>query len=447
MCVIGLGRIGLPIALVTAKRGYTVYGVDIDPGLVKDLGKGRVRFREPGLEQLLSSCRHRFRATADLKEAISNSNVILCCVGTRRFFKRKPNLNLLWRIFEDLASVDISGRLIILKTTVPLGTTRKLAHYLEEKTCLKVDRDFFMAFSPERTVEGKAVLELQTLPVVVGGVADQSSKRAVDFYKATGADVVNVVTAEAAELVKMIDNAYRITKFAFSNDISFVAEKIGLNVFEIIDAANYRYPRNDIPYPTCGVSGYCLSKDPYYLEEAFDQVAKERGFASLWMTARRSYDFRVKQLVAQIEQSLGSGDTKTKKRALVCGVAFKSNIDDVRDSHGLAIARELTKRGMLVSIWDPWVVSNPVGYRSCKNATDAFKGKDVAVFTVAHSQFKRAVNSMRRLSSLMRTPLIYDGAGLFRGRWGLNAPYDLIGTGLPRKAGAVPKKHRREHSD
>jgi nucleotide sugar dehydrogenase len=446
--VIGLGRIGLPIALVTAAKVHRVFGVDIDAVLVKELKEGRTRLLEPRLTELLHLCSDRFEPTTNLKSALLRSSVILCCVGTRRFARNRPDLRLLWKIIKDLSEHELKGRLIILKTTVPIGTTREITNYLERATGLRADKDFYMAFSPERTVEGRAVEELLKLPVVVGAVGEASLQRAVRFYKSTGADVVKVVSPEAAELIKLVDNAYRLTKFAFSNDITLVAERIGANAFDVIEAANYKYPRNDIPYPTCGVSGYCLSKDPYYLEEAFKPMRMERGFSSIWMCARRSYDHRTKSLVKQIEQSLKMKGMKFREsRTLVCGIAFKSNIDDIRDSHGLLIARELAKRGSQVSIWDPWITVSVNGFQMHREPTAAFRDKDVAIFTVAHRQFVEVAKreKMRQLTKLMRTPVVYDGAGLFRRDRVMGSSFDLIGTGYP-DMGNRPHQHSGKDS-
>ena len=431
--VIGLGRIGLPIALVTASKGHHVYGVDTDPILVKGLEAGRIRLSEPGLADVLRSCNGRFEPTTNLKLALLQSGVILCCVGTRRFARNRPDLRLLWKIIKDLAVPELKGKLIILKTTVPVGTTRKVTNHIERTTGLRADKDFYVAFSPERIVEGKAVKELQELPAIIGGVGEASLRRSVRFYKSTGVDVVSVASAEAAEFIKLIDNVYRLTKFAFSNDIALIAEKIGVNAFDVIDAANHRYPRNNIPYPTCGVSGYCLSKDPYYLEEAFKSIGKERGFASIWMYGRRSYDYRTKRVVEQIERDLKKRGMKiAESRALVCGIAFKSNIDDIRDSHGVDIARELAEKGSQVSIWDPWITTPLNNFPTHNNPTTAFRGKDVAVFTVAHRQFLDLTHNLHRLTKNMRIPLIYDGAGIFRHHdTRRKSSYYLIGTGYP----------------
>jgi len=432
-CVIGLGRIGLPIALVIAKRGWTVHGVDIDEERVKQLGRGEIPIFEPGLSKLLDSCRDRFTPTTDLENAVERCSVILCCVGTRRFAKKRPDLRLLNQIFRDLSHLKISNKLIILKTTVPIGTTRGLSRYLQGLTRLRPDKDFFMAFSPERFLEGNAVRELETLPVIVGAVGQESLKRVVEFYKTLDLEVLDVGAAEAAELIKLMDNTYRITRFAFANEISLIAERLGLNAFDLIDAANYHYPRNSIPYPTCGVSGYCLTKDPSYLEEAFNPISRRRKFPSIWLAARRSYDLRTRSVVTEVSRRLGRlGLAPRESRVLVCGVAFKSNIDDVRDSHGLLIANQLHKRGMRVSIWDPHV-TEVNQFRFHQNPAEAFRGKDAAIFTVAHREFVNVQNRIERYTKLMRTPLIYDGAGIFRGGAHRRRPYTLIGTGLPRQ--------------
>jgi UDP-N-acetyl-D-mannosaminuronic acid dehydrogenase len=315
ICVIGLGRIGLPFALLAAKKGFTVHGVDTNPKIVNSLRNGRMPFSEPGLSQLIATSGSRLRPTTTLLEAVDQSSTVLCCVGTRRYATNRPNLKLLYKIFRDLASTNIGGRLIVLRTTVPIGTTRALAGYLAELTGLRADTDFYLAFAPERTVEGVAVQELETLPVVIGAMGQESLGRATDFYNRMGVEVVKVVNPEAAELVKLIDNTFRITRFAFANDIASISERIGVNAYDVIDAANYKYPRNSVPYPSCGVSGYCLTKDPYYLEEAFRPIQAERHFCSIWMNARKSYDFRSRELVGQILRFLGKMGRVSKASA------------------------------------------------------------------------------------------------------------------------------------
>lgn len=436
VCVIGLGRIGLPIALVTADRGHYVHGVDIDSHLVGELKRKHLRFYEPRLKELLKRNFSRFNPTTSLEEGIRESDVILCCVGTRRYATNKPNLALLWKVFSQLTKIDLNEKLIILKTTVPIGATRKVAMFVASSTGLRPDLGFFMAFSPERIVEGKAVQELKSLPAIVGAVGPASLKRAVKFYETTLVEVVSVKTLEAAEFLKLIDNTYRITKFAYANDISLVAERTGLNIYDIIDAANKGYPRNSIPYPTCGVSGYCLTKDPYYLEESFRPVSKERGFSSMWITARKSYDFRSRKLVEQVQRHLErKGKRADQCRILICGLAYKANVDDIRDSHGLQMAKEFRKRRMEVSIWDPFIAKRYLGFQFYKDPNKAFTGKDAAIFTVGHKQFLKVSSRINELTELMRTPLVYDGAGVLRKFYTRkDCQFTLIGTGIAEQA-------------
>jgi UDP-N-acetyl-D-mannosaminuronic acid dehydrogenase len=432
VCVIGLGRIGLPIALTTADRGHNVYGVDIDPHLVRELNDGHLRFYEPGLKRLLEKNYSRFTPTTSLDQGIQSSTIVLCCVGTRRYATNKPNLGLLWKVIARLEEVDLKGKLIILKTTVPIGTTGKVVQHIATATGLSPDREFFAAFSPERIVEGKAVQELRSLPAVVGAAGPASLKRAVRFYTAMHVNVVSVTSLEAAEFVKLIDNTYRITKFAYSNDIALIGERLGLNIYDIIDAANKGYPRNNIPYPACGVSGYCLTKDPYYLEAAFQPVSKKRGFASLWIAARKSYDFRTRDVVEQVQQLLVSKGRRIERcRILLCGLTFKANVDDVRDSHGLEIAEEFQRRKMKVSVWDPCISKRPPGFSFYTDPKEAFRGKDGAIFTVAHKQFIKISSRIHDLTQVMRTPLIYDGAGVLRKYYTRrDSQFMLIGTGF-----------------
>lgn len=415
--VVGLGRVGLPLALVLADGGHNVLGIDRDNALLLKLQSKECPFYEPGLADLLR--RHingRIKLSDRVSDATKAGDTICITVGTHLSASRSPLLENLYQVADELASPDLRGKLIICKVTVPLGTTMSLKAYLEEKSGLACGSDFYLAFSPERIVEGKAIEETRRLPVIVGGVDQRSHRKAVDFYKATGGRVIEVENATAAELVKLIDNSYRCTIFAFANDIALVAERYGLDAGALIHAANDGYPRNNIPFPSCGVSGYCLTKDPLYLEASFADIAKERGFPSLWFSGRKTNDYMPLHTVDLTEEALRERDrTVRMAEVLVCGVTYKENIDDVRASHGIEIAGELERRGARVSVYDPWPPQEiDLGFRRYDEVGEAFAGKDAVIFTVKHRQFVEWKGArLRQLMSYMRTPVLIDGWNIF----------------------------------
>lgn len=431
VCVIALGRTGLPTALVLAKKGYEVIGIDINETLVRELNEGKVPFYEQGMRELLNEVQTKFRATTRLEEGLEDADIVVICLGTRKYANQEPNLKPLERVVLELAEYDIRGKLVVFKTTVPIGTTRKLTKELENRTGYGCGKDFYVAYCPERIVEGRAIEEMEKLPKVIGAMDNESLNRAVDLYSRVGGSIVQVETPEAAEAVKLIDNTYRITMFAFANEVALLAETCGLDAHKLIESANKDYPRNNIPFPSSGVGGYCLTKDPYYLEEAFKTVSKKRGFRSIWLHARKINDFLVDWLVNRLENNLAHrGISLRDSRVLICGIAYKANIDDARESHGLAIAQELYKKGVHVTVWDPWVTRyRPTDLIYHDNPQEAFKGVDAAVFTVKHRQFETLRPRIQQFARLMRTPVIFDGAGIFNDAE-KNGEFELLSTGV-----------------
>jgi len=399
---------------VVAKRGHNVVGVDTNTEVVRALTMRRPLFQEPHLRETLRSVGAKFRATADLEEGTSSSEVVLVCVGTRRYADRKPDLRVVKRIISRLGEFNLKGKLIVFKTTLPVGATREFASQLGKGTGLKCDNEFYVAFCPERIVEGRAIEEIENLPKIIGAIGPKSLKAAVRFYKTIGGTLVPVHSVEAAEIVKLIDNAYRITRFAFANEVALLAEANGLNAYELISAANRDYPRNDIPFPSCGVGGYCLTKDPWYLEQAFVKISAARGFHSIWLYARKVNDHMINSTADRIESVLADhGVAIERSQVAICGIAYKANVDDIRDSHGLFLAEELRRRGARVKVWDPLVKEELAGDLAIyREPYPVFRKADAVMFTVNHRKFHLSQREMWRLVRSMRTRIIFDGAGV-----------------------------------
>jgi nucleotide sugar dehydrogenase len=415
--VIGLGRVGLPIALILAKSGYKVFGVDNNVALLQKLRNKEAPYQEPGIAQLIDRYMNEEIKTSDrIGHAVNNSDVILVAIGTHISQDGVPTLDNIYGLVDELGYENLKGRLIIFNTTLPLGTTIKLKDILEERTNLKCGVDFLVAYSPERMVQGKAIKETETLPHIVGGVDTRSQQEAIEFYQTIGNKVVAVENSTAAEFAKLIDNSYRSTIFAFANDVALLAEKYGLNAGEVIWAANDSYPRNNIPFPSCGVSGYCLTKDPLYLESSFESITVERGFPSLWFSGRRTNDYMPVHTSNLTEEALREQGRELRgAEILVCGITYKENVDDIRASHGIDIAEELKQRGANVSVYDPWLAPEvDLGFNRCNEATEAFRHKDAVIFTVKHQQFMEwKGEQLMRLVSSLKNRVIIDGWNMF----------------------------------
>ncbi|MFW5895270.1 MAG: nucleotide sugar dehydrogenase [archaeon] len=433
VCVIGAGRIGLPISLVVADEGFEVIALDRDEELISSLRNKESPFYEPQMGELLDKhINSNMQLTSDLEKGLKSSDIIIITIGSGLTDENEPDMDNVWGLLRNLVEYNLKGKLLIFKTTLPMGTTNKIKDFIEEKTDLIGDEDFFMSFCPERIVEGKAIEELRTLPNIIGGIGRNSTEKTSKFMKNFGGNIIEFQNPTAAEFVKLIDNTYRITKFGYSNDLAYIAEVYDLDVFDIIDAANEGYDRNQVPYPSCGVTGYCLTKDPHYLENSFKGISESRGFSSVWYYARKSTDHREKYSYQQIKKVLEKQKIDLNEaNVLVCGITYKENVDDIRMSHGSNLADKLYEDGANISVWDPWVDDKTLNYDLYRKPNKAFMDKDIAIFTVPHTQFQEVASNgkIKNYIEKMENKVIFDGWGLFRDV-DFNNPIIYFGTGL-----------------
>jgi len=393
LVIFGLGRIGLPISLVCADSGYHVTGIDINKQLINSIKKGDLAFKEQGMKTLLAKHlnknffpKHQEDSVeTDLKQA----NYIMLAVGTGfAKYPEKPNLSTLYSIIGQIIATGLEGKTIILRVTLPIGTTDDIKNLIEKKTGLKEGKDFWFSFVPERTMEGKAIEEERKLPKIVGCYNDEGFRKVNSFFKKIGGNIVRASNPRTAEFIKLIDNSWRNTRFAFANELAFLADTNGVDVMEAIESANKGYKRNEIPCPG-PVSGYCLGKDPYLLELAFEETAEKRGFGSVWFYGRQANDWLSEKIVTDVKG----------KNILVAGLSFKENIDDYRYSHSIDIARMLLAKGYNVTVCDPFLNDNYYttlpedikdkvkGYVALKDALT--KKLDTIIFTTRHDEYKK----------------------------------------------------------
>lgn len=417
LIIIGLGYVGLTMGLALADKGFKVTGIDTDESRLNMLRSGKSYVHEIGLPELLrENINKNFFVSSDLPE---DGDVYIISVGTpitKKNGKKEPDLTFLESALDTISKKLNTGDLIILRSTVPIGTSRNyVMKVLEEKTDLKCGIDFHLAFAPERTAEGKALKELHTLPQVIGGFNQDSTEATAALFKEITHTIIRVDSLEAAEMVKLINNTFRDYVFAFSNKLSQIAYKYNINIFDIIKAANEGYPRDPVPYPSPGVGGPCLTKDPFILSHVAKGIQMNGEIFESSRAINESMHNHVFETVEDLVKSTGK---KLKDcNVLVCGLAFKGNPEtgDLRNSTSIEIA-DLFK-GKVKNLFGYDAVADEkeiieFGFKYAK-IPEGFKDIDILLFLNNHKSFEKLdVFNMTRM--LNDYPLIYDAWGIFR---------------------------------
>lgn len=354
VCVIGLGYVGLTLSLHLAKKNIFVRGFDSNKKLIQELASGKTHIFEKNLEKLLKkSLKNKmFQVSGKIQ---NDCNVYIVTVGTPLSYNKiqkkfTSNLNSVKIITEKLSNIISKKSLIVFRSTLPVGTCRNIVVEIFRKKKLKVEKDYFLSFAPERTVEGNAIKELQELPQIVSGYGNKSLKMSSSFFKKISNEIVKVRSLEAAEMVKLLNNSFRDLSFAFSNQVSMICNEYNLNTNEIIKSANRNYPRNQIPLASPGVGGPCLTKDPYILDES---ISENNNTKSLFTVSRDINNKIVFNLIGRIKKLLGSNK---KRKILLCGLSFKGypETKDYRGSITLMFFEYLKKNSNFkIFIHDP----------------------------------------------------------------------------------------------
>lgn len=358
VAVIGMGYVGLTLAVSLANRGHQVTGLDINKKIIKSLSGGNSHIFEPGLDDMLKANINR-KSIEFCKDFESEAHQIyIIAVGTPLDSDSKPNLLPLLQSLDAISKVLKKGNQVMLRSTVPVGITKEVVvPHLEKMTDLIAGKDFYVSFAPERTIEGGAMHELKTLPQIVGGFSAICTKLSVDFWSTLTPTVVRVTSIEAAEMVKLANNTFRDLSFAFSNELALLSDKYNVNAFDLIYAANEGYPRNKIPLPSPGVGGYCLTKDPILFSSDIKGLRED---AILGISSRKVNQKAALYPINLIERYLKRQGFKINQiEVLIIGIAFKGLPEtiDIRGSVALDIFHNLQGRVKKVYGWDA-VVSN-----------------------------------------------------------------------------------------
>jgi UDP-N-acetyl-D-mannosaminuronic acid dehydrogenase len=368
--VIGIGRIGLPLALSFADRGLTVLGVDADPERLTAVAEGRMPFDEPGAQDALDRVHAsgRLELSDSVADAARAENIVIT-LGTPSFSHIEIDMGAIRSVLDDLLPVLREGQLLVLRSTVAPGTTDFVAGYLEKHRGLQVGEDIFVAHVPERIAADKFMEEIGTLPCIVGGVGEASGEHAARLFEALGAPIVQTSPVQA-ELAKIWANILRYATFALPNLLMMDCERHGANVFEVIDLINRDYPRGGIAHPGF-TAGTCLRKDFAFSEE-------RSNAPGMLLAISRVNESVPLFLVEGVKRRLG--DLRDRKVA-VLGLAFKGDTDDERDSLSHKLIRLLERELADVAVHDP-VVATPTA-----SFEDAVRGAAVVVVATNHSAY------------------------------------------------------------
>ncbi|HEY8808748.1 MAG TPA: nucleotide sugar dehydrogenase [Solirubrobacterales bacterium] len=402
--IVGLGYVGLPLAVSFAQAGHDVVGLDADARKIEALGEGR-SYIEDIPDAALTSLSGSLRATADYAE-LGPCEAVVICVPTPLTGSREPDLTYITEAATALAEVLQAGQLVVLESTTYPGTTRERLLPVLEESGLSAGSDFHLAFSPERIDPGRVDHTIRTTPKLVGGLTPSCSDRARELYGLICDEVVVLSGPEAAELSKLLENIFRSVNIALVNELSQLCNRLEIDIWEVIDAAAtkpFGFMRFD---PGPGMGGHCLPVDPFYL--AFK--AREHDFYPEFIElAGKINQAQPVFCVERIERALNQAEKPVKgSRILILGVSYKAGIGDVRESPALKIAKQLQQLGGEVSYHDPHVPELPeLDLASVDLETD-LPACDVAAIVTAHPEVDYG-------NVVAKAPLVVDFRGVSRG--------------------------------
>ncbi|MEE2904392.1 MAG: nucleotide sugar dehydrogenase [Myxococcota bacterium] len=438
--VLGLGYVGLTLALELSREGFRVTGVDVSQDRIAKLKNNESYVHEIGLPELLRDQLNRnFFPTTQMPE---DGDVFIVSVGTPVLQESesgipKPQLSQITSAATMVGKSLKPGSLVILRSTVPVGCTRDIViPILEQTSELKAGRDFHVSFAPERTVEGKALRELRTLPQVIGGINKDSVEATAALFRDLTPMLVRVDSLESAELVKLINNTFRDLVFSYANQLAQIGAHFNIDVVDVIRAANHGYPRDKVPLPSPGVGGPCLTKDPYIMHE----VSKRAGIESTLFLQGRVINESMCGTVADslLEKLKSQGYDSGNTKILACGLAFKGEPEtgDLRSSTGAEIALDLKARGWNVVGHDPVASAEDIRQIGLEAAEfDDAIGEAAVLLVLNNHRFYRNLDIAKFVRQMPERPIIFDTWHIFEPDLILDSkPCTYMGLGFTRSS-------------
>src|SRR5687767_4157318 len=407
--VIGLGYVGLPLAVEFAKRGFDVTGFDVDQSKVTEINAGRSYILDVKTEDVKASVdAGRLRATRDMSK-LQDMDAIDICVPTPLRKTKDPDLSYVVQAVDSVKAHLKRGQLVILESTTYPGTTDEVVQPALEEGGLKAGEDFHLAFSPERVDPGNESYSTKTIPKVVGGVNKASTELAADLYRSIIDNVVQVSSTRVAEMVKLLENTFRAVNIGMVDEIALMSHRMNIDVWEVIDAAGTK-PFGFMPfYPGPGLGGHCIPIDPFYLS----WKARQSGFECRFIELAGHVNGAMPEFVVErVTDALNSAKKSINGSKIhILGMAYKKDVGDVRESPALDILELLHRRGATMSYSDPFVPSLKIDGLSLTSVEPAKADADCAVICTNHSSFD--YDAIRR-----NFPLIVDTRNALRGREG-----------------------------
>ena len=384
-CFMGLGYIGLPTAIIAAENGIEVIGVDINPQVVEMTNKGEIHIVEPGLQELCQ----QVVASGHLKASVEPevSDVYLIVVPTPFKGNHEPDISYVETATRSVIPLLKKGDLFVIESTSPVGTTEKMTQLIFSLRPELKD-NIFIAYCPERVLPGNVIYELVHNDRVIGGIDEESTETAVGFYSRFVKGTLHKTNSKTAEMCKLTENSSRDVQIAFANELSLICDKAGINVWKLIELAN-KHPRVNILQPGAGVGGHCIAVDPYFITAEFPYESQ------LIAKAREINNYKAFWCAEKIEKEMLKFELQHHRKPVVAmmGLAFKPNIDDLRESPAKYITTKVMQSHNNADIL---VVEPNVKEHKVFKLTDykvAYEKADIVVFMVAHNEFKELPNT------------------------------------------------------
>jgi len=380
VCVIGLGYIGLPTAALLANRNCDVHGVDVVQSTVDTINRGEIHIVEPELDTFVKAAVNSGKLKADTKP--TEADIFIIAVPTPFHEGYVPNIDYVVSATKAIAPYVKEGNIVILESTSPVGTTDKVEEVLKENG---VDTSkVYIAHCPERVLPGQIMRELVENDRIVGGTTPEATQKTVEFYKTFVSGEVLSTTARTAEMAKLTENSFRDVNIAFANELSMLCDTFEIDVWELISLTN-RHPRVNVLQPGAGVGGHCIAVDPWFIVHAAKEAKTE---AKIIKTAREVNTYKTEWAIEKIKNAALEFENKNGRKAKVAcmGLAFKPDIDDLRESPALYITKRLLSEGVDVLAVEPNIKSH--NEFKIVEYTKAIEEADVVTFLVAHKEFK-----------------------------------------------------------
>lgn len=378
-CFMGLGYIGLPTAIIAAKHGVHVTGVDINPKVVEMTNQGKLHIIEPDMEEYLQEVVKSGMLKASTTPEISEAYFIV--VPTPFKGNHEPDISYVEAATKAVLSLLKEGDLYVIESTSPVGTTDKMKDLIFSERP-ELEGKIYIAYCPERVLPGNVIYELVHNDRVIGGIDEASTDKAIEFYSQFVTGTLHRTNCKTAEMCKLTENSSRDVQIAFANELSLICDKAGINVWELINLAN-KHPRVNILQPGCGVGGHCIAVDPYFITAAFPMESK------IIASAREINNYKSFWCAEKVQNEMLRFELENNRKPWVAmmGLAFKPNIDDLRESPAKSITTKVMQscNDTQIMVVEPNVAEHNIF--KLTNYKEAYEKADIVVFLVNHNEF------------------------------------------------------------